>query len=461
MLVTSQTASLRQGRVSVLGWVRMSLEPVLIVAALVLSCAVTDCTFEPPHLILALITFSLTFPGDVSVRRLRHNLLTSVAVNWAIVFGLLLLLGYVTRFIAFFEPRMLMAWALGTPLLLYAAHRMIPLITPQLLAIDGNRRAVIVAANDIGQRLARSFHAEPTLGFRFVGFFDDKVTEAGDELAGPVLGPIENVAEYVKANGVEAVFVALPMAAQPKVLGLLEQLQDTTASIFFVPDIFIFDLIQARVDDINGIPVVTVCDTPFTGMSGVVKWASDKVLAIALIALLSPLMIAVALAVRFSSSGPVLFRQRRYGLDGQEFHVYKFRTMRVTEDGDQVRQATRDDPRITAIGGLLRRMSLDELPQLFNVIEGKMSLVGPRPHAVAHNEMYRRLIRGYMIRHKVKPGITGWAQVNGLRGETQTLEKMQARVEYDLDYLRRWSIGLDLLIILKTIRIVLRQTNAH
>lgn len=461
MLVTSQSVGLGQGRVSVLGWVRMSLEPVLIVAALVLSCAATDCAFGPPQLILALITFSLTFPGDVSVRRLRHNLLTSVVVNWAIVFGLLFLLGYVTRFINHFEPDMLLVWALGTPILLYAAHRMIPLITPQLLAIDGNRRAVVVAANDIGQRLARSFCAEPTLGFRFVGFFDDRPIEAAGEPAGPLLGPISGVADYVKANGVEAVFVALPMAAQPKVLGLLDQLQDTTASIFFVPDIFIFDLIQARVDDINGIPVVTVCDTPFTGMSGVIKWASDKLLAGALIALLSPVMLAVALAVRLSSPGPVLFRQRRYGLDGEEFHVYKFRTMRVTEDGEQIRQATRADPRVTTVGGFLRRMSLDELPQLFNVLEGRMSLVGPRPHAVAHNEMYRRLIRGYMIRHKVKPGITGWAQVNGLRGETQSLDKMQARVEYDLDYLRRWSIGLDLLIILKTIRIVLRQTNAH
>lgn len=460
MLVSSQTTGLKQGRVSVLGWVRMSLEPVLIVASLVLSCAVAGREFGPPELILALITFSLTFPGDVSVRRLRQSLFASIVVNWVVVFGLLLVLGYATRFTTYFEPQMLAAWAVGTPLLLYAAHRLIPLITPQLLSIDGNRRAVIVAANDIGQRLARNLRDEPSLGFRFIGFFDDESDPAKD-LAGPVLGRIEAVADYVKANGTEAVFVALPMAAQPKVLGLLDELQDTTASIFFVPDIFIFDLIQARVDDVNGIPVVAVCDTPFTGMSGVIKWASDKLLAALLILVLSPLMLVVAAAVRASSPGPILFRQRRYGLDGHEFHVYKFRTMRVTEDGGEIRQAKRDDPRITPVGGFLRRMSLDELPQLFNVIEGKMSLVGPRPHAVAHNEMYRRLIRGYMIRHKVKPGITGWAQVNGLRGETDSLEKMRARVEYDLDYLRRWSIGLDLLIILKTIRIVLRRTNAY
>jgi putative colanic acid biosynthesis UDP-glucose lipid carrier transferase len=379
MLLSAQATGLRYGQVSVLGWVRMSLEPVLIIGCLLASCAVVGADFGPPELILALITFSLTFPGDVSVRRLRQSLFASIAVNWAVVFGLLLLLGYVTSFTGYFEPRMLIVWAIGTPLVLYVAHRLIPLITPQLLAIDGNRRAVVVAANDIGRRLARSFRDEPTLGFRFVGFFDDAAREGspadGAPDDGPVLGRTEAVSDYVKANGIEAVFIALPMAAQPSVLRLLEELQDTTASIFFVPDIFIFNLIQARIDDVNGIPVVAVCETPFTGMNCIVKWASDKLLAALLVALASPLMLAIALAVRATSPGPVLFRQRRYGLDGREIHVYKFRTMRVTEDGAEIRQATRDDPRITPVGAFLRRMSLDELPQLFNVLEGKMSLV--------------------------------------------------------------------------------------
>jgi putative colanic acid biosynthesis UDP-glucose lipid carrier transferase len=172
-------------------------------------------------------------------------------------------------------------------------------------------------------------------------------------------------------------------------------------------------------------------------------------------------MIATAVLVRFSSKGPVIFKQRRYGLDGREIIIYKFRTMTVTEDTGPIRQATRDDERVTPIGRWLRRTSLDELPQLINVLQGRMSLVGPRPHAVAHNELYRKLIKGYMVRHKVPPGITGLAQVHGLRGETTTIEQMEARVQYDLEYLRNWSVLLDLKILVKTLSIVARGRNAH
>ncbi|HTS52046.1 MAG TPA: exopolysaccharide biosynthesis polyprenyl glycosylphosphotransferase, partial [Burkholderiales bacterium] len=232
-------------------------------------------------------------------------------------------------------------------------------------------------------------------------------------------------------------------------------------SIYFVPDIFMFDLIQARVDTINGIPVVAVCETPFFGFSGLVKTISDYALAALALVALSPLMLLIAIAIKRSSPGPVLFRQRRYGLDGREIVVYKFRTMTVLEDGDTVRQATQDDERITPIGRLLRRTSLDELPQFINVLQGRMSVVGPRPHAVAHNEMYRKLIDGYMVRHKVKPGVTGWAQVNGLRGETDTVDKMERRIQYDLAYLRNWSLRLDLVIIIKTILVLLGDKKAY
>jgi len=177
--------------------------------------------------------------------------------------------------------------------------------------------------------------------------------------------------------------------------------------------------------------------------------------------LISPFMVAIALAVKLSSPGPVIFRQRRYGLDGQEILVYKFRSMTVTEDGGQIQQARKNDSRVTRIGAMLRKSSLDELPQFINVLQGRMSIVGPRPHAVAHNEMYRPLIKSYMVRHKVKPGITGWAQVNGLRGETDSLEKMEARIKCDLDYLRNWSLRLDLLIIFKTIRLVFKDASAY
>jgi putative colanic acid biosynthesis UDP-glucose lipid carrier transferase len=228
-----------------------------------------------------------------------------------------------------------------------------------------------------------------------------------------------------------------------------------------VPDIFVFDLIQARSSELNGIPVVAMCETPFYGYRGLTKRLIDIGVSVSFLVLGSPLLLLVALLVKVSSPGPIVFRQRRYGLDGHEITVYKFRTMIVTEDGEQVRQASRSDSRITRIGSFLRRYSLDELPQFINVLQGRMSLVGPRPHAVAHNEQYRTLIKGYMVRHKVRPGITGLAQINGARGETSKLEDMEARIKLDLEYLRGWSPLLDIKIMARTFVKIFRDPNAY
>ena len=244
------------------------------------------------------------------------------------------------------------------------------------------------------------------------------------------------------------------MLAQPRILNLLDDLRDSTASVYFVPDMFLFDLINARFDRISGVPVVSIRDTPYFGVRALVKRLSDILLSSIILIPILPVMALIAIGVKLSSRGPVLFKQRRYGLDGEEIKVFKFRSMTVTEDGDRVIQAKKNDQRVTRFGAFLRKTSLDELPQFLNVLQGRMSIVGPRPHAVSHNEMYRKVITGYMIRHKVKPGITGWAQVNGLRGETETLEKMTARVEYDLEYIRNWSLALDLWIILRTVKVV-------
>jgi putative colanic acid biosynthesis UDP-glucose lipid carrier transferase len=217
---------------------------------------------------------------------------------------------------------------------------------------------------------------------------------------------------------------------------------------------------QARFDNVGGMPVIAIRETPFMGLNSMIKRASDVVFGSIILVLLAPLMLSIAAAVKWTSPGPVIFRQRRYGLYGEEIMVYKFRSMWTLDDGARIEQARRDDARVTPVGRFLRRTSLDELPQFVNVLQGSMSIVGPRPHAVAHNEEYRKLIKGYMLRHKVKPGITGWAQVNGLRGETATLDKMEARIQYDLDYLRNWSVWLDLWIILKTVRVILTRENA-
>jgi putative colanic acid biosynthesis UDP-glucose lipid carrier transferase len=265
----------------------------------------------------------------------------------------------------------------------------------------------------------------------------------------------------VQARRIDVIFVALPMRQVQRVVDLLNELRDTTASIYFVPDIFVMDLIQSRTAEIDGVPVVAMCETPFYGSRGLVKRSMDIALSAVGLLVLMPFLLLVALLVKLGSPGPAIFRQRRYGLDGNVIDVRKFRTMNVTEDGPNVRQATINDRRVTPIGRWLRRYSIDELPQLINVLEGSMSLVGPRPHAVAHNEEYRGLIQGYMVRHKVPPGITGLAQVNGCRGETSHVDEMRRRIEFDLEYLRRWSPTLDLRILVQTVWQLLGDRKAY
>ena len=443
--------------------VQAALDPVVTIGVLLISALAFGEAFEGPYLILALIVFSLTFPGSspkgTSIRALAGDVLTS----WLVIVALLLLIGWATRTLGAFDLRVILAWVLATPVALFAAHLLLPVVLPRLLAAEGVQRiAVIAGEGELGRKLAERIQGTPFLGIRFSGYFDDRSPERiGGVKPGEILGSLNQIAEYAKTHRVDLIYITLPMASQPRILKLLEQLRDTTASIYFTPDIFLSDLIQARMDTIGGIPVVAVCETPFYGINALIKRASDIALASAILALVSPLMLAVAIGIKLSSPGPVLFKQRRYGVDGREIIVYKFRTMTVLEDGEVIRQATRDDPRLTRFGAFLRQYSLDELPQFINVLQGRMSVVGPRPHAVAHNETYRKLIRGYMIRHKVKPGITGLAQVNGLRGETDSLEKMKARIECDLAYLRDWSLQLDLQIVLKTVFVVLKKQHAY
>ena len=439
---------------------RAALDPLVATASLAVAVAAFGGAFDGACLIAALLVFAMTFPSPMARDSARAGeLALDIVSGWAMVVVLLLLLGWATQTLQLFDPHALLAWSVCTPAALFAAHRLLPELLPRLLAAEGMQKvAVIAGANDLGQRLALRFRENAYLGVRVAGYFDDRTPERVHET---ILGPINGLADYVRANNVDVIYIALPMASQPRILKLLEELRDTTASIYFVPDIFVSDLIQARVDSIADLPVVAVCETPFYGLNGILKRASDIVFSFCLLALISPLLLAIAIGIKRSSPGPILFKQRRYGVDGRKIVVYKFRTMSVAEDGDVVRQATRNDSRVTPFGAFLRRTSLDELPQFINVLQGRMSVVGPRPHAIAHNELYRKMIRGYMIRHKVRPGITGLAQVSGWRGETDTVEKMKGRIECDLAYLRNWSLALDLQIILKTVAVVLGKHNAY
>jgi putative colanic acid biosynthesis UDP-glucose lipid carrier transferase len=443
--------------------VQALLDPLVAICVLAACALGFGEAFEGPYLILALIVFSLTFPASAPKSTSVPGMVGDILASWLVVVALLLLLGWATRTLGSFDARVMLTWFVSMPAALLAAHMAAPALLTRLLSAEGVQRvAVIAGGGELGHKLAERIRGAQFHGIRLAGYFDDR---APDRLypmkPGELLGSLDSLAEYVKTRRVDMIYITLPMASQPRILKLLDELHDTTVSIYFTPDIFLFHLIQARMDAMGGIPVVAVCETPFYGINGLVKRASDILLSATILMLISPIMLAIAIGVKLGSPGPVLFKQRRYGLDGREIIVYKFRSMTVSEDGDVVKQATKNDARVTPFGGFLRRTSLDELPQFINVLQGRMSVVGPRPHAVAHNEMYRKLIKGYMIRHKVKPGITGLAQVNGLRGETETVEKMRARIEYDLAYLRSWSLQLDLQIVVKTIFVVLKKQNAY
>jgi putative colanic acid biosysnthesis UDP-glucose lipid carrier transferase len=416
-----------------------------------------------PALTLCLLVFALTFPGR---NRFRENLMAAavdIVLSWTMLTMILLLCGYATYSLQYFDNSVLIAWCIATPIVQWIAVWLGAMVAVRLADRPFARRtAVVVGAGGLGVKVARALSASNHHGVEFIGYFDDRTDDRVHEEASPRhLGVLKDVAPYVTAHGVREVYITLALGSQPRIVELLEHVQGTTASLFFVPDVFGISIIQGRLQDMNGVPVVGICETPFTGTNELVKRLSDIVLSCIILVLIAPILLVIAIGVKMSSPGPVVFKQRRNGLDGSEIVVYKFRSMTSQDNGAVVRQATKHDLRITKFGAFIRRTSLDELPQFINVLQGRMSIVGPRPHAVAHNEEYRQLIKAYMVRHKVKPGITGWAQVNGHRGETDTIEKMQARVEYDLEYLRNWTLALDLQIIVRTIRLVFFDRHAY
>jgi putative colanic acid biosynthesis UDP-glucose lipid carrier transferase len=446
---------------------RLMLAPVVCVLMLMACALALGEPFSARYVNLAVVTFvvSLQVFGEMPLAEgeARAELAGPVErllLQWAAVMAVLLLLGFVTKLTGLYSRKVVLCWLALTPLALVAARALACHLLPRVMAGGVHRGRVIVGASRVGDALAERIGGDPCLG-EVAGFFDDRQEPRVGQHPLAVLGGIGDVVPYVKRHHVAAVYIALPVTSDERIRRMVQALRDTTASVYFVPDTLPFDTIQGRVAQVGGIPLIAVLETPFYGLNAVLKRCTDLTVATLALLILWPLMLAIAAGVKLGSPGPALFRQRRYGLDGEEFRVFKFRTMTVCEDGAHVEQAKQGDARVTPLGALLRRTSLDELPQFLNVLEGSMSVVGPRPHAVAHNEQYRRLIQGYMLRHKVKPGITGWAQVNGLRGETQSVERMRKRIEHDLDYLRNWSLTLDMRILLRTPFVVLKGPNAY
>jgi putative colanic acid biosynthesis UDP-glucose lipid carrier transferase len=439
------------------------LEPLVAAGMLGILHEIYGYRMDGVAMALAILLLVLMFPGVNRFGRTGIGVGIDIILSWLWVLSVLALLGYATDSLNSFDPQMLMAWAIATPLVQWALVAIGTAVQRHLASLpDARRPAVIIGAGRMGMRVAQMLRLRQSFGHDLLGFFDDR---SADRVNLPpdasLVGPLKGLPEFIETHGVKDVFITLPLTSQPRIQSLLESLQNTTASIHFVPDIFGVSVIQGRLEDMGGVPVVGLLVTPFTGINGFIKRSSDLVLSALILILISPILLVLAIGVKMSSPGPVIFRQRRTGLDGEIIDVYKFRSMRTTDDGAVVVQATRGDPRITPFGAFIRKTSLDELPQFMNVLQGTMSIVGPRPHAVAHNEQYRKLVKAYMARHKVKPGITGWAQVNGLRGETDTLDKMAARIEFDLEYLRNWTLGLDLLIIARTVKLVFFDREAY
>jgi putative colanic acid biosysnthesis UDP-glucose lipid carrier transferase len=440
---------------------------------LYLICWFYGIKFHHYFQILAAVTFPLTVMAFHATRLYRPwrgadlmKLVRRVILAWIVVVAILTMLGYLTKTSAIFSRRVVLTWMILVPFALVGLRLGVYRGLHWLRKQGHNSRSVVIAgAGDLGKRLAQNVVDTPWLGMRLLGFFDDYVNAevelAADTQRYPVLGNLDDLIRFVRENAVEMVYLALPMRAEARLRQVVEGLQYTTTSLYYAPDVFTFSLLSASFMDLRGIPLISLWETPFYGINGWLKRAEDLILASLILLLVSPLLIGLAIAVKLSSPGPIIFKQRRYGLDGHEIIVYKFRTMRVCEDGPRILQATQNDDRVTPFGRFLRQTSLDELPQFFNVLLGTMSIVGPRPHAVAHNEYYRHLIPGYMLRHKVRPGLTGWAQINGWRGETDTLEKMAKRIEYDLEYLRNWSLRLDMKIVFLTLFRHLTSSQAY
>jgi putative colanic acid biosysnthesis UDP-glucose lipid carrier transferase len=444
--------------------------PITAVALLALCLWMGNRSFTGTNFLIAVLTFAGTaeFLGDSRVDHGPQESLQEfgwfldIVVRWTVVCAGVALILYLSGLRVVLRDGILIVWFLLTPVVLWSGTiGMRQLLLHVGLRRVQPRRAVIIGANQQGFLLSKRIREQPLLHIELLGFFEDQQVESLAQHQQRLIGSIGEASEFVRKHDVNVVYITLPISPRPGLLKLMRALRDTVASVYFVPDLSSIDDIQARVDVLHGMPMFAVYESPFFGVRPLAKRVCDIILATVALLCVWPVLIAVAIGIKRTSKGPIIFRQPRYGLDGRQIMVYKFRSMTVTEDGAMsYTQVTRGDSRVTPFGAFIRRTSLDELPQLFNVLEGSMSMVGPRPHAIAVNEHYRSLIPSYMFRHKVKPGITGWAQVNGFRGGDD-LNTMTKRIEFDLEYLKNWSVWFDLRIMLRTFLTIWGDRDAY
>lgn len=377
----------------------------------------------------------------------------SVMASWLVTGSILLLFAYATKTSAVFSRVAVGGWIILTPFLVFLAQRASHLVFAKWVIKDRKVRVAVAGCGKTAKLFINRINDSADTIVKILAIYrsNEDCEELGDSHSGLIRGDLAQLIVDAKSGIYDEVYIALPARAEEEILYLIGELSDCSIPVYIVPDILTANLLTSKIYTVGGMPLVGVYAAPMDGFDFFLKRAEDLILSSIILAVLFLPMILIAVAIRIESPGPVIFKQRRYGLKGEEIEVWKFRSMSVCDNGGVITQATKNDPRITRIGSILRKTSLDELPQFFNVIQGTMSIVGPRPHAVAHNELYRKTIEGYMLRHLVKPGITGWAQINGWRGETDTLEKMEMRVKCDLDYIKNWSLWFDIKIIAITI----------
>jgi len=447
------------------------IDSLVIITALYITYLHTDYYYPEGYLIAglsSLILFGLIgrftdIYSSWTARPFKEEAL-HISVNWFFVYLVLIFFGFISKTSSEFSRVTLVSWLIITPMMLITARYGLRRFFSYLKTMGLNNRTVVIAGlTENGLRFAKELESSPDFGYQVAGFFGDPETGSCPDIPDhyPILGNFSDLVEVAQQGEYDQVYLALPIESKKRISNLLDRLSDTVTPIRMLPDYFTSSLLQSKFLEIVKTPVLCIYDSPFSPHNAFIKRVEDILIGSLILLLIMPVMIIIGLTIKFTSPGPIIFRQKRYGLRGDKIHVWKFRTMSVCENGDDVKQATRNDSRITPFGAFLRKTSLDELPQFFNVIRGDMSIVGPRPHAVAHNEEYRSQLQGYMLRHLIKPGITGWAQINGWRGETDTLYKMRKRLEFDLEYMREWSLWLDIKIIIYTIFRGFTDKNAY
>jgi len=450
-------------------WIQLAVDGIICIALLFVLTMLRNHKIDFQYRVLGSMALLLMwiFHNHFGVYRRRSDTIGVAAMltkSWISISIALTVIGFATKTSEDFSRQVILSWIPFCIIFQFAAHHITPDIIKKIQGTDSGREAsVIIGAGNLGCYLADRINNNHWLNIKIVGVLDDdeQALKNWNLQNVPALGAVKELPRIIEELHIVSVYIAMPIVEKEKLETLYMSLLEKNIDINWAPDIFQMTLINPSVKELAGVPILALSETPLIGSKALLKSTVDKTLALIAIIMTSPIMLAVALAIKLSSPGPILFKQKRLGWNEAVFEIWKFRSMYVTSEPEGVvTQATRDDPRITPVGKFLRRTSLDELPQLFNVLQGTMSMVGPRPHAVEHDDQYSRVINTYFARHRIKPGITGLAQVSGYRGETETIDKMAKRVELDMEYINNWSIALDLKILARTFFVLLSK-NAY